>query len=75
MHEQTRVTTAERFRTASQATPTFTINFGERVVELDPTRLFAITGTNRSDIAYDVSSGRIIITAYVLDPMVSTTIR
>ena len=71
---QTRITTSERFQTSDQASPSFTIDFGERVVQMDPTRLFNISGTNRTDIEFDVGSGRMFITAYILDTSVGTSI-
>lgn len=71
---QTKVTNSQRYQTASNASPSFLVDFGKRVLELDPTRLFIITGTDRTDVAYDVNTGRIFITAYVPDQTLRTTI-
>lgn len=54
--------------------PTFTIDFGGRVAQLNPLLLYNITGVNRTDVVYDVNNGIVTVTAYV-DPKEGADIR
>ena len=71
---QTRVTNSQRYQTGDQASAAFMVDFGKRVVNMDPLQLFNLTGTDRKDVAFNVQQGQIYITAYVLDPAVTSTL-
>ena len=62
---QTTITCNNKHNAGANASPGFVISFGTRVRELDPLQLFTLSGTNRSDVVYDVASGQIFVTAYV----------
>ena len=68
------MTTSQQFHSGSEASPGFVVDFGTRVVQMDPTKLFNISGTNRTDVALDVNAGRVYITAYVLNSTAPSTI-
>ena len=45
----------------------FLIDFGTKMLEINPLKLFTLTGTNRSDIVYSVEEGKIYVMAYPED--------
>jgi hypothetical protein len=60
---------------SAQRMPQFRVDFGKRVVGLDPLSLFNISGTERSDVVYDVDNGVLHITAFVTNPAAPVHIR
>lgn len=42
----------------------FLIDFGEKVLELNPLKLFNLTGSSRADVVYEVEAGRIYLMVY-----------
>ena len=42
----------------------FLINFGEKVLELNPLKLFNLTGSSRADVVYEVEYGKIYLMVY-----------
>ena len=49
----------------SATSPTITISFGGRVLELNPQRLYSLTGVDRTDTVYNADTGTIYVTAYL----------
>lgn len=62
---QTTVTSTQLKAVNNAAAPSFLVNFGGRVRQLDPLQLFTLQGTDRKDAVYDVQNGKVYITAYV----------
>lgn len=62
---QTAITSTEPKQVTGNPTPCFIIDFGERVVQLDPLTLFTIEGTSATDVVYDVNAGRVTIQAHL----------
>ncbi len=60
---QTTVTTTQQVTSATS--PTVTISFGGRVLELNPQRLYTLTGVDRTDTVYNVDFGTVYVTAYL----------
>lgn len=52
----------------------FLIDFGEKVLEEDPLGLFNVTGSNRTDLVYEVEEGKIYLMVYPDDEDKATTI-
>ncbi|KAK9809018.1 hypothetical protein WJX72_007977 [[Myrmecia] bisecta] len=71
---QATITLKNAYQTDSVPDPAFLISFGKRVRAYDPTKLYTLTGTNRTDVAYNVDSGEIYVAAYVQDQAIGTTI-
>jgi hypothetical protein len=42
----------------------FLIDFGEKVLELNPLKLFSLTGSDRADVVYEVEVGKIFLMVY-----------
>ena len=42
----------------------FLIDFGTKVLELNPLKLFNLTGSSRADVVYEVEAGRIFLMVY-----------
>jgi hypothetical protein len=42
----------------------FLIDFGEKVLELNPLKLFNLTGSSRADVVYEVEAGKIFLMVY-----------
>ena len=47
--------------------PTITVDYGGRVVQLNPLLLYNISGASRTDVVYNVNEGIVAITVYVDD--------
>ena len=60
---QTSVTTTQQVTSATS--PTVTISFSGRVLELNPQRLYTLTGVDRTDTVYNVDTGTVYVTAYL----------
>ena len=69
---QTTVTTTQLVTSATS--PTVTISFGGRVLELNPVKLYTLTGVDRTDTVYNVDTGTIYVTAYLPDGSSNTDI-
>jgi len=52
----------------------FLIDFGEKVLELNPLKLFNITGSSRADVVYEVEVGKIYLMVYPDDDEEETLI-
>ena len=53
----------------------FLIDFGQKVLELNPLKLFNVTGSNRTDVVYDVENGRVFLMVYPEDDLKKSLIR
>ena len=69
---QTTITSTQQKDVNDVAAPSFLVDFGGRVRQLDPLKLFTLTGSNRSDVVYNVAVGRVYVTAYVENPAQQT---
>ena len=59
------ISTTEKNQVIGNPNPVFVINFGERIVQLDPLSLFTIKGTTATDVVYDVDAGRVTVAAFL----------
>ena len=75
MIAQTTISSTEQKVVNNVAAPSFVLDFGGRVRQLDPLQLFTLQGTDRKDVVYDVQNGKVYITAYVPNPAQQTTFR
>jgi hypothetical protein len=71
------ITKSSSYSAYAQVTATkipFLIDFTEKVLEVDPLKLFNVTGANRTDVVYEPEAGRIYLMVYPNDVDESTTI-
>lgn len=52
----------------------FLVDFGDKVLELNPLKLVNVTGSNRTDLVYAVEEGKIYLMIYPDDPSEEATI-
>ncbi|KAK9812889.1 hypothetical protein WJX72_005294 [[Myrmecia] bisecta] len=69
------IKSSEPYGVTNNPTPLFLVDFGEKVLEIDPLQLFNITGTNRTDVAYELNSGQIWVLAHISKPSMATQLR
>jgi hypothetical protein len=62
------ITSSEKYFATSNPQPVFLIDFGGRVTPLNPLSLYNMTGTDRMDVVFDVTTGKVYIVAFVPDP-------
>ena len=53
----------------------FLIDFGEKVLELNPLKLFNLTGSSRADVVYEVEVGKVYLMVYPDDTAQSALIQ
>lgn len=68
------VTFASHYIETNVAHLPFLIDFSDKVLELDPLKLFNVTGSNRTDVVYAVEEGKVYLMVYPDDDNVATEI-
>ncbi|KAK9840767.1 hypothetical protein WJX81_003336 [Elliptochloris bilobata] len=72
---QVAIHSTERYAVTNNPRPVFVLDFGGRLAALDPLLLFNISGTNRTDVVYDVAAGRVFVVTHVPNPATPADLR
>ncbi|KAI3424051.1 hypothetical protein D9Q98_009414 [Chlorella vulgaris] len=62
------ISTIGKYATTDERRIPLLIDFGERVLQLNPLRLFSVTGFSRTDVLYEVLAGRVYLIGTIADP-------
>ena len=74
MHLQTTIRSGSGYTNGQTVSPSFTIDFGGQVRDENPSNLYSLSGTDRTDVVYDYGNGRIFIMAYILPGQEGTAV-